>query len=158
MGGLGKKMPITAVVFGIGALALAGFPGFSGFFSKDSILEALAEHGAWTPLALLLFAAFLTAFYMGRTFVLAFMGEAHGHAARAHESSSNMTAPLIVLAVGAAGLGWFGHAFARKVNQEYIFHFDGIGEMATLLGLSGLAFAEVCTEDIGTVWIKEGSY
>ncbi len=58
MGGLGKKMPVTAGTFGVGALALAGFPGLSGFFSKDSILEALAERGAWVPLGLLLMAAF----------------------------------------------------------------------------------------------------
>ena len=143
MGGLGKKMPITAAAFGIGALALAGFPGFSGFFSKDSILEALAEHRAWVPLGLLLTAAFLTAFYMGRTYVLAFMGEAKGHATHAHESPSSMTLPLIALSAGAISVGWFGRAFAGKVAQKYIFQFRGTGATATLLGLSGLGLAVV---------------
>ncbi len=143
MGGLGKKMPITSATFGIGALALAGFPGFSGFFSKDSILESLAEHRAWVPLIFLLAAAFLTAFYMGRTYVLAFMGKAAGHAGHAHESQSNMTAPLIVLAVGALGIGWFGHAFAGRLSQEYSFEFGGIGAIATVLGLTGLSLAVV---------------
>jgi NADH-quinone oxidoreductase subunit L len=141
MGGLGKKMPITAATFGVGALALAGFPGLSGFFSKDSILEALAERGAWIPLILLLVAAFLTAFYMGRTYILAFVGEAKGNAAHAHESPSNMTGPLIVLGMGAIGIGWFGHAFAEKVHQDYHFEFGGLGAVASLLGLTGLGLA-----------------
>ena len=138
MGGLGKKMPVTAGTFGVGALALAGFPGFSGFFSKDSILEALAERGAWGPLGLLLVAAFLTAFYMGRTYVLAFMGPAEGHASHAHESPRSMTMPLWVLGIGALGVGWVGHAFAGRLNQEYEFHLGGVGVVAAVLGLSGL--------------------
>jgi len=141
MGGLGKKMPITAGTFGVGTLALAGFPGFSGFFSKDSILESLVEHGAWVPLGLLLAAAFLTAFYMGRTYVLAFMGKAEGHAAHVHESPPSMTVPLVVLGIGALGVGWFGHAYASRLNQEYGFHIGGIGAVAALLSLSGLGLA-----------------
>ena len=141
MGGLGKRMPVTAGTFGVGALALAGFPGFSGFFSKDSILEALAGRGAWVPLGLLLIAAFLTAFYMGRTFVLAFMGRAEGHAAHAHESPLSMTLPLWVLGIGALAVGWFGHAYAGRLNQEYDFHLGVVGAVAALLGLSGLGLS-----------------
>jgi len=141
MGGLGKKMPLTAMAFGIGALALAGFPGFSGFFSKDSILDALHERGAWVPLAMLLVAAFLTAFYMGRTFVLAFMGEAKGHALHAHESPLSMTAPLVVLGFGAIGAGWVGHHYAGMLGREYQFHLGAVGSIAAALGLGGLALA-----------------
>ena len=141
MGGLGRKMPITAAAFGVGTLALAGFPGFAGFFSKDSILEALFEHHAWVPLAMLLLAAFLTAFYMGRTFVLAFLGEAKGPAAHAHESPLNMTGPLAILGLGALGAGWVGGAYAQRLGQEYHFHFGAIGGIASILGLVGLGVA-----------------
>jgi len=141
MGGLGKKMPITAATFGVGALALAGFPGFAGYFSKDSILEALYEKEAWVPLFMLLLGAFLTAFYMGRTFVLAFMGEPKGRAEHAHESQANMTVPLVVLALGAVAVGWFGRGYAERVGREYHFHLDAIGITATLLGLGGLGLA-----------------
>ncbi len=143
MGGLGKRMPVTAGAFGIGALALAGFPGFSGFFSKDSILDALAERGAWLPLGLLLAAAFLTAFYMGRTYVLAFMGVGKEPITRAHESPRSMTMPLWVLALGALGAGWFGHAYASRLGQQYSFHLGATGATAAVLGLSGLCLAVI---------------
>jgi NADH-quinone oxidoreductase subunit L len=143
MGGLAKKMPITAAAFGIGALALAGFPGLSGFFSKDSILESVHERGAWAPLGMLLLAAFLTAFYMGRTFVLAFLGEAKGSANHAHESPANMTTPLVVLGLGAIGAGWCGHFYAERIGYDYHFHLAGIGVSATIIGLLGLGLAWV---------------
>ncbi len=90
MGGLAKKMKLTTVTFVVGALALAGFPGFSGFFSKDLILEALYEKQLWGPLALLMLAAFLTAFYMGRVVFLAFFGKPSEAAEHAHESGISM--------------------------------------------------------------------
>lgn len=141
MGGLAKKMPVTASAFGIGVLALAGFPGLSGFFSKDSILESLYERGAWIPLGMLLVAAFLTAFYMGRTFVLAFLGNDSAAAKHAHESPLNMTFPLVVLGLGAIGAGWVGQLYAERVGHEYHFHFAGIGMLATLVGLVGLGLS-----------------
>ena len=143
MGGLAKKMPITAGSFGIGALALAGFPGSSGFYSKDAVLEALVERGAWVPLGLLLLAAFLTAFYVGRTYVLAFLGEARANAVHAHESGPSMTAPLITLGLGAVGIGWFGSTLAGQMSQEYHFRFGGVGAIATLLALCGLGVSVI---------------
>ena len=141
MGGLGRKMPITAASFGIGALALAGFPGFSGFYSKDSILEAVAESRAWVPLGFLVLGVFLTAFYMGRTYVLAFLGKPRGHTTHAHESPLNMTLPLVLLSVGALAVGWFGTPLAEMVRHEYHYRFDTLGGVATVLGLSGLGLA-----------------
>ena len=88
MGGLAKKMPQTAIVFLIGTLSLAGVPLFAGFLSKEEILAAVISHGLVGPFALLLLAAFLTAFYMFRIVFLAFFGQpavrhhadaAHGH-------------------------------------------------------------------------------
>src|SRR5262245_13047380 len=110
MGGLRGRLPITRITFLISCLAIAGFPLFSGFFSKDEILAgAFTVHPpawpGWVGIALwvgLLIAAFGTAFYMWRLYFLVFGGEARSEAAgHAHESPPSMTVPLIVLAIGA---------------------------------------------------------
>lgn len=99
MGGLRKNMPVTFVVYLIGALALAGIAPLSGFFSKDEILVA-ASQGNKAVFLILLFAAFLTAFYMGRQIFMVFFGEARTNAAKnAKESSLLVTIPLMILAV-----------------------------------------------------------
>ncbi len=98
MGGLRARMPVTFVVYLIGALALAGIPPLAGFFSKD---EILAEAGRESGLvyALLAVAAFFTAFYMGRQVLLVFFGEPRSEAAaHARENPPVMTWPLIGLA------------------------------------------------------------
>src|SRR5436189_217292 len=112
MGGLSKKLPITFVTFGVGALALIGCPPFSGFFSKDAILALAYEHN--TPIfAVALFTAFLTAFYVIRLLVIVFFGETRSEAAReSRESPPVMIIPLSVLAV-LATLGGFAF-FARN--------------------------------------------
>ncbi len=99
MGGLRKRMPYTFWTFALGALALAGFPLLSGFWSKEAILLAAWNHNP-VVFALLLFTAALTAFYMTRLFVVAFLGEARsGAAEHAHESPMVMTMPLVLLAL-----------------------------------------------------------
>ncbi|MGD0683444.1 MAG: NADH-quinone oxidoreductase subunit L, partial [Terracidiphilus sp.] len=95
MGGLRADMPLTFVTYAIGMLALCGFPLlFSGFWSKDGILEA-ARHWsvAKTPLYMLVFGALLTAFYMTRQVAYVFFGARRGNEP-AHESPRVMTAPL----------------------------------------------------------------
>ncbi|HSQ00952.1 MAG TPA: NADH-quinone oxidoreductase subunit L [Candidatus Dormibacteraeota bacterium] len=100
MGGLKKAMPITSRTFLLAALAIAGFPGFAGFFSKDMILEAAFMSGhIWLWLAGVI-AAGMTAFYCFRAYFLAFEGESrvdHDKAHHLHESPSTMTIPLVVL-------------------------------------------------------------
>ncbi len=112
MGGLSRKLPVTFVTFAVGALALIGFPPFSGFFSKDAILALAYERNM--PIFILgLFTAFLTAFYIVRLLIVAFFGDTRSEAARqSKESPLVMTGPLIVLAILAA-LGGFGF-FARN--------------------------------------------
>ncbi|OMF37162.1 NADH-quinone oxidoreductase subunit L [Paenibacillus sp. FSL H8-0548] len=98
MGGLGSKMKVTAWTFAIGALALAGIPPFSGFWSKDLILTVAFE----TNIVLFivgLVAAFCTVLYMSRVFILVFMGKPSAAASSAKESSAAMTIPLVILAV-----------------------------------------------------------
>lgn len=101
MGGLGKVMPVTKITFLIGCLAIAGFPGFSGFFSKDEILATVfAKSPVMYGLALL--GAMMTAFYMFRAFFMTFSGNFRGtedQKHHLHESPVAMTLPLIILAV-----------------------------------------------------------
>jgi len=97
MGGLGSRMRITTWTFAIGALALSGIPPFSGFWSKDAILNtALQENKPLFAIGML--TVLLTAFYMSRLFFLVFSGKRQGNE-RVGESSSLMTVPLVVLAV-----------------------------------------------------------
>jgi NADH-quinone oxidoreductase subunit L len=115
-GGLRHRMPTTHWTFFIGCLALAAFPGLSGFFSKDEILVAIQEqsrHGSSPTLYSVLYAAasftaLLTAFYTFRAFILTFYGKEripHEAGDHAHESPRVMTVPLILLAIGSAFLG-----------------------------------------------------
>ena len=100
MGNLRAKMPTTYLLFVIGALALAGFPLLSGFFSKDGILLHVANQNILLYLVGL-FTALLTAFYSFRAVFMVFCGEArdqHVHE-HAHESPAVMTRPLWVLAI-----------------------------------------------------------
>jgi NADH-quinone oxidoreductase subunit L len=124
MGGLAKKMPQTAIVFLIGTLSLAGIPLFAGFASKEQILGAVWHGGFTGPFFMLLFAAFLTAFYMFRVVFLAFFGSGrpaaqdstdtahrgHGHAhdpSHLHDAPFAMTGPLWVLALLAMAIGLY---------------------------------------------------
>ncbi len=121
MGGLGRKLPITAATMLVGCLAITGMSipflwwGLSGFYSKDMILEqafsyARANAGGWGGAFFLVAAggAAVTAFYMFRLWFLAFSGQPRDpdRYARAHESPRIMYVPLIVLAVFAAGVAW----------------------------------------------------
>ena len=109
MGGLKSDMPLTFLTYAIGMLALCGFPLlFSGFWSKDGILEA-AQHWsvAKAPFYMLVFGALLTAFYMTRQVAYVFFGHWRG-GKPAHESPAVMTVPLAILAFFAMALGLIG--------------------------------------------------
>ncbi|MFE2288080.1 NADH-quinone oxidoreductase subunit L [Streptomyces sp. NPDC059443] len=115
-GGLRKYMPVTFVTFGLGYLAIIGFPGLSGFFSKDKIIEAAFAKGGtegWILGGVALLGAAITAFYMTRVMLLTFFGEqrwqpdAEGHQPHPHESPKTMTLPMIVLAFGSVFAGAF---------------------------------------------------
>jgi len=111
MGGLRKHMPITYWTSLIGTLALIGFPGFSGYFSKDAIIEAVHEShiaGAGFAYICVLLGVFITAFYSFRMFFLVFHGEERfdDHTREhLHESPRVVTLPLILLAIPSVILG-----------------------------------------------------
>ncbi len=107
MGGLGRRMPLTAAACTVGVLAIAGIFPFSGFWSKDEILEAVLRSGHPGLYVAALAGVFLTAFYMARLLFVAFSG-APREKTHAHESPPVMTVPLVILAVLAMGLGVIG--------------------------------------------------
>ncbi|MGI8813916.1 MAG: NADH-quinone oxidoreductase subunit L [Pseudonocardia sp.] len=117
-GGLAKYMPVTFATFSLGYLALIGFPFLSGYYSKDAIIEAAAAQPGWRGLVMggaAMLAAGLTAFYMTRLVLMTFFGEkrwknlrsADGQEYHPHESPAVMTVPMIVLALGSIGAGFF---------------------------------------------------
>jgi NADH-quinone oxidoreductase subunit L len=121
MGGLRTKIPITFWTMLMGTLAIAGIPGFSGFFSKDEILDQ-ALHVSPILGWLGVFAAGLTSFYMFRLIFLTFFGEKRydEHHVHVHESPGSMTIPLIVLAILSVVGGWMAAPqFVGGIN-----HFD----------------------------------
>ena len=117
MGGIRKYMPITYWTALIGSLALIGFPGSSGFFSKDLLIEAVKEshwHGQgavyWIAYLSVLLGVFVTALYSFRMFFLVFHGEERMDAetkSHLHETPAVVTVPLIMLAIPSAIIGWF---------------------------------------------------
>lgn len=109
MGALRKAMPWTAGTFIVGWLAIIGIPGFSGFFSKDQILAGVYGSGNTLMWILGLAATFCTGFYMSRLVFLTFFGRTRVSAGvTPHESPPVMIWPLALLAIAAAGAGFFG--------------------------------------------------
>jgi NADH-quinone oxidoreductase subunit L len=127
MGALRKKAPVTFWTFLVGALALAGFPGLSGFYSKDSIL-ALA-HQQNVPLFIVAwFVAVLTTFYMFRLVFVVFYGSTKSkHAEHAHESPGVMTWPLRFLAILSIVGGFMGinEIYGRQLARQPVEHAAG---------------------------------
>jgi NADH-quinone oxidoreductase subunit L len=110
-GGLWQVMPITWVTFGLGYLAIIGVPPFSGFFTKDPIIDAAFAQGG-TSGALLgtaaLIGAGITAFYMTRVMFMTFGGERRWEEkVHPHEAPPVMTSPMVVLAIGSVAAGGF---------------------------------------------------
>ena len=108
-GGISTVMKITWITFGLGWLAIIGFPGLSGFWSKDAIIEAAFVGDGWRPWVFgtaALLGAGVTAFYMTRMFAMTFHGKRRWtEDVHPHESPLVMTIPLMILAVGSAFLG-----------------------------------------------------
>jgi NADH-quinone oxidoreductase subunit L len=113
MGGLKRHLPITYWTFLVGSLALIGFPGTSGFFSKDLLIDAVrASHrvGSGYAYVCVLSGIFVTALYTFRMFFMTFHGEErmdHEVREHLHESPWVVTLPLILLAIPSALIGWF---------------------------------------------------
>ena len=147
MGGLRKRMPLTFIVYLLGALALAGIAPLAGFFSKDEILAAANEKSI-AIYAILTAAAFLTAFYMGRQLLMVFFGKPRSTASeKAHESPLLVTLPLVILALlsvfgGALNLPgshiletWLEHTLEGVAPGHFVLMVALISLVVALLGL-----------------------
>ena len=147
LGGLRRRMPATALCFTVGALALAGLPPLSGFFSKDELLAAVLEGRGGVFLALTLLGAFLSALYMSRVTLLTFFGPLKREHEHAHESPLLMIGPMLILAVLAvvvgflalplvSGYGGFGHVLEPGGEP---FHFKvWLVTLSSILAVAGL--------------------
>lgn len=133
MGGLRKKLPVTAYTYLAGTLAIAGVPFTSGFFSKDMILDSAFHYATPFIYWVLTFTAGMTAFYMMRTYLLTFEGKYRGNA-HVHHENPWMVSPLVVLAIPSLAIGGVLSGFFSKtlpVFAEYIhYHFVPIGATA----------------------------
>ena len=148
MGGLRKKMPITTFCFLMGTMALIAIPGFSGFFSKELILDAALAKSPfffWVGAGV----SALTTFYMARLCLITFLGNARAHGAEhASEKSFTMNLPLIILAVMAiiSGYGFMAdslvpfegfHAHGFELGLPF---YVSMGTLAFGLGLAWLIY------------------
>ncbi|VAW66648.1 NADH-ubiquinone oxidoreductase chain L [hydrothermal vent metagenome] len=177
MGGLKKYMPITWITSLIGSLALIGFPGFSGFFSKDSIILAVGEStlpGAGVVYWMVLAGVFITAFYSSRMYFMVFHGKERmdDHTReQLHETSWVVTLPLIALAIPSVIIGWmtiepmlFGDYFngpiyvaeahdvmaalAQDFHGQWQMIEHGVFSLPFLLAMSGVGLA-------GYIYLKD---
>jgi len=141
MGGLGRKMPQTTIVFVVGTLSLAGIPFFGGFFSKEEILGATLAGGFPGPFAMLLLGAFLTAFYMFRVVFITFAGTpVHDVQHHAHDAPLTMALPLWILALLSVGLGTLFAFWHPRAEFEEL---GWLTPTAVLVAFAGIALAYV---------------
>jgi len=142
MGGLARKMPQTAIVFIVGTVSLAGVPFFAGFFSKEEILGAVLAGGFPGPFGMLLFAAFLTAFYMFRVVFVTFFGApAAGHGTddhHVHDAPPSMALPLWILALLSVGIGILFAVWHPRAEFEEL---GWLTPAAVAVALAGIVFA-----------------
>ncbi len=116
MGGLGKQMPFTKIVFMIGSLALAGIPLLNGFWSKELILEAGLQAAPLWVYILMLISAGLTAFYTVRMVSMVFYGSP-ASAKHVHDAQTAMKTALVPLAIGALTSWLLGGSFSQLLHQ-----------------------------------------
>ncbi|WP_440953484.1 F420H2 dehydrogenase subunit FpoL [Methanococcoides sp. FTZ1] len=158
LGGVGKVMPITFATMTAAALALAGFGipgtglGFSGFMSKDPIIESAylyaTETGSWMPYLFAIAAAFLTSLYIFRLIFMTFTGEARTDYG-GHESPSSMTIPLAILAVFAVVFGALTRTSFYHFIEETFVHMD----IEALAELGGYHLAHHGHEPLLVLWM-----
>ncbi|GGP79583.1 MULTISPECIES: NADH-quinone oxidoreductase subunit L [Streptomyces] len=160
-GGLRKYMPVTFVTFGLGYLAIIGFPGLSGFWSKDKIIEAAFAKGGtegWILGAVTLLGAAITAYYMTRVMLMTFFGEKRWNEEETHphESPGTMTIPMIVLAFGsvlAGGLFSINESFVKWLEPVTSFSH---GDSPVSAGVVTASTIVVLLIGVGLAWAQYG--
>jgi NADH-quinone oxidoreductase subunit L len=156
LGGLRKVMPVTFVTFSVCYLAIIGVPPFSGFFAKDTIIDAAFGKGGtsgWVLGIAALLGAGLTAFYMTRVMLMTFAGERRwDEKAHPHEVPPVMTSPMVLLAFGALGFGayeilgdrlaiFLGPVTGYIPPEPAVFTVAGIAALALVIAAIAAAWA-----------------
>jgi NADH-quinone oxidoreductase subunit L len=155
-GGLRSVMPVTFATFGICYLAIIGIPPFSGFFAKDTVIDATFAKGGtsgWILGMAALIGAGITSFYMTRLMYMTFAGERRWEPdAHPREVPPVMTSPMVLLAIGALGFGAFetlgdrlarflGPVFGYVPPEPNLFTPAGITALVLIIAAIGLAWA-----------------
>jgi NADH-quinone oxidoreductase subunit L len=158
-GGLSRSLPITYVTFGLAYLAIIGIPPFSGFFTKDPIIEGdFTEHGTvgWILGICALIGAGITAFYMTRMMLMTWYGKRRWEEkAHPHESPPVMTWPMIVLAIGSVGAGAF--LIINDRLQGFLAPVVGVPPVSHgFLTPAGLVALALALAGVGIAWMIYG--
>ena len=129
LGGLRRVMPITTIVFAIGAMSLGGIPILAGFWSKDEILQSVSHGLNPAFIVVALITALLSALYMGRAVFVTFFGKLPQELEHTHESPPVMTAPLVLLAILAIGFGLISWNWPGTFGGfgYFVFYHEGHG-------------------------------
>ena len=155
LGGLSARMPVTATVFGIGALSMAGIFPLAGFWAKDEILNVSGDHQNWVLYAVMMLSVFITALYMTRLYIRTFLGKPADHHVQehAHDCEPVMTVPLVLLAALTlvAGLvsfdsvgealgfpGGFGKFVFLEEAEAFHFPWD-VAILSSVVAVAGIA-------------------
>ena len=151
MGGLRRVMPLTAIVFSLGALSLGGIPILAGFWSKDEILIAVNDHRTPVFIALTLVTALLSALYMARAMMLPFFGVLRREHQAVHDAPWAMAWPMVLLGILAVGFGLLSFNWPGSYEgigsflffgQQEGFHFNWwLGILSAILAMASFAFA-----------------
>ena len=169
-GGLARFLPITYVTFGLAYLAIIGIPPFSGWFTKDPIIEGdFTEHGAggWILGILALIGAGITAFYMTRMMLMTWYGKRRweeeraaqqdetGHMPHPHESPPVMTWPMMVLAIGSVGAGAF--LIINDRLEKFLAPVVGVPPVSHgFLTVAGFVALLLALAGVGLAWVMYG--
>jgi NADH-quinone oxidoreductase subunit L len=174
-GGLARVMPVTFATFGLGYLAIIGIPPFSGFFTKDGIIEAAWDKGGTSGgilAACALLGAGITAFYMTRVMLMTWFGKRrwtqegsaeppeagtaeHAAEPHPHESPGSMTIPMILLAVGSVGAGAF--LIIGRRFETFLGPVTGLPPTAHgLFTVPGIIALVLVLAGVGLAWMMYG--
>jgi NADH-quinone oxidoreductase subunit L len=174
-GGLARFLPVTFATFGLGYLAIIGIPPFSGFFTKDGIIEAAFDKGGtsgWILGLCALLGAGVTAFYMTRVMLMTWFGKKrwdaevangqqqtadgeHGQEPHPHESPGTMTIPMILLAVGSVAAG--GFLIIGQRFENFLGPVTGLPPTAHgIFSVPGIVALVLALAGIGLAWFMYG--
>jgi NADH-quinone oxidoreductase subunit L len=158
-GGLARFLPVTFATFGLGYLAIIGIPPFSGFFTKDGIIEAAFDKGGtsgWILGLCALIGAGVTAFYMTRVMLMTWFGKRRWEEkAHPHESPGTMTIPMILLAVGSVAAG--GFLIIGQRFENFLGPVTGLPPTAHgIFSVPGIVALVLALAGIGLAWVMYG--